>query len=265
MAEHRSEAERDGGVVAHRVWVEAVPGAGRAEIVGDEAHHAVRVKRIGVGEAVELFDGRGMLNRGVVAEAAGGKNPVLTVHVGGPAQRVEPVRPRIEVWCPAPKGERAEWMIDQLSQVGASAWRALRTERTQGDAVVRRADRLERAAVESAKQCGRAWMVEVDAEPVGLDAASAETRGAAGRDPGAWVCVADGSGPGLSQADGVAARDAGRVVLVLGPEGGLTREEIATCARAGAVVRSFGPHVMRIETAAVVSAAGVRHAGAGQA
>jgi 16S rRNA (uracil1498-N3)-methyltransferase len=126
-------------------------------------------------------------------------------------------------------------MIDQLSQIGVAAWRPLRTARAERDAF--RADKLERVAIEAAKQCGRAWALEM-----GEWADFAQALG----DPRAMVADASGEPANPATED---------TVLLLGPEGGWTEDELARTGAAGRRVCRFGVHVMRIETAAVAASA----------
>lgn len=202
-------------------------------IGGDEANHAARVKRVRPGEAVGLFDGRGVAAVGAVVRAEAGKRAVLEITVEA-LERTDPVSPRLEVWCPPPKGDRLEQMIDQLSQIGVGAWRPLRTERAERDAF--RPDKLERVAIEAAKQCGRSWLLEVG-EWVSFEHAVADPR----------AVLADAGG----RAGGAIGSD---TVLLLGPEGGWTESEVEEARAAGRSVVRFGRHVMRIETAAVAGA-----------
>jgi 16S rRNA (uracil1498-N3)-methyltransferase len=105
-------------------------------------------------------------------------------------------------------------------------------------------DRLSRLAVESAKQCGRAWFLRIEQERTLRDALA--------RTEGTRVIVADASGVG---ADEIERTETAVVRVVVGPEGGWTAEELASARDAGAVVTRFGPHSMRVETAAVAAAA----------
>lgn len=218
---------------------------GRVMVTGDEAHHALRVKRLVVGDAVEALDGRG---RVLTAEVAGATTPgsgkgrsipslVLRVLTDRLVERPEP---EVEVWTAPPKGDRLAPMIDALSQVGAASWGPLRSARTVVEPREGKLGRLERVAAESAKQCGRAWMLDI-APGGGLADAL--------RAPSASIVLADASGEPYKAAG------ADQVRLLVGPEGGWTTGELAQARGAGARVARFGSYVMRIETAAVVAAA----------
>jgi 16S rRNA (uracil1498-N3)-methyltransferase len=225
---------------------------------GEEARHAIRVKRVRAGERIEVMDGRGVIAAGVVAEIdEGGKkrDGMVTVRVEE-VRRLERERPRVEVWTAVAKGGRVDEMVDQLAQVGAAEWRGLETARSVAGAREQKVERLERIAREASKQCGRAWTMEIGAARTMAEAVKGED--------GVRVVVCDASGerwPSHSREAGrVAPSDDATIRLLIGPEGGWTEQEMEMCRAAGAVVARFGAHVMRIETAGVV-ACGVVMAG----
>ena len=248
----------------HRMMADVGLGAHAADAVvvigGEEARHAIRVKRVRVGERVEVMDGRGVITAGVVAEIdEGGKkrDGMVTVRVEE-VRRVERGWPRIEVWTAVAKGGRVDEMVDQLAQAGAAEWRALETARSVAGAREQKVERLERIAREASKQCGRAWVMEIGATKMLAEAVKGED--------GVRVVVCDTSG---EMWRGVRESEPGRtapmhsamtVRLLVGPEGGWTEGEMEMCRAAGARVARFGAHVMRIETAGVV-ACGVVMAG----
>ncbi len=217
-------------------------------IEGDEAHHAVRVKRLEAGHEVELIDGLGLVVRGSVSEVTklakgrDGGGWTLGVQIEQ-VERVEPLVPRVEVCAAVPKGERFETMASMISQVGAAKLRALHARRSVSDPRPGKLDRIRRVAVESSKQCGRAWTMEI-ASAVQFAKAIEPAEGTA-------LVLADASG-GVYEPSAASA-----VRLLVGPEGGWTDTELERAREAGAQVASFGPHVMRIETAAVVATSAV--------
>lgn len=235
-------------MAAHRVYLHhEMAKAGDSVVVGgDEAHHLARVKRVGPGEAVELRDGRGGVGTAQVAETrkrGGAWEIVLRVES---AARVEMPAFKVEVWSSVPKGDRCEEMIDGLCQVGAWEWSPLRTERSVVDPREGKLARLQRRAMEATKQCGRAWGLSIG-EGGGIEEATNAER----------VIVADSTGAVFlpSMVEGV------RVArLLVGPEAGFTQHELSMCIGRGAVPAKFGPHTMRVETAAVVAAAMVVNA-----
>lgn len=237
MAEHRILAPD----AAH-----AHPGD-TLRLSGEEAHHAARVKRLGPGDRVGLLSGSGRVAwatiRGVSKLRSGEWELELAVEQ---VRDEPPPAPALHVLAAAPKSDRVEQMIDQLSQVGAASWSPLLVTRTVVDPRPARLDRLARVALESAKQCGRAWALTIGPAMTLAEAlaADADTR----------IVVAHQSGARF-EPDGSA-----RLRLLVGPEGGLTDEEIGLARDAGASIASFGPHTMRIETAAAAACAIVLNA-----
>lgn len=232
----------------HRIhWEGPLPDANQTvSIDGDEAAHALRVKRLRGGEAVELLDGLGAIASGVVQSAPAdprrGK-PSLLIRIDSIRHVPEP-SPRIEVWAATPKGGRVDEMIEGLSEVGASAWVPLHVARSIVEPRPTKLDRLMRLAVESAKQCGRGWFLRIERERPLAEALAAA--------PGVLIILADATGspfrhPGPPRPN--------TIRLLIGPEGGWTPEEIGLARAAGARITCFGPHAMRIETAAVAAAA----------
>ncbi len=220
----------------HRLHLSVIT-PGPQVIAGDEAHHAVRVKRLRPGELVELFDGHGTILPGSVAAIGGSRqHPEVTIEPAGEPRVIEPHTPRVEILSPPPKGDRLERMLDQLSQAGVARWGALETEHGE-HGLPKKLDRVRRVIVESAKQCGRAHLMEIG-EHVTLDEALAM--------PGVVVASqhADrGTAPGDAR------------TLLVGPEGGWSAAELRLFDERAVPSVGLGPHVMRLETAAVVGAA----------
>ena len=235
----------------HRMYLHSVPPVGGIALIeGDEAKHAVRVKRIEPGNAVQLLDGAGTVADGAVlgtealteeqqARRARRGEWLLPVRIER-VTRAAPVRPALHVLTATPKGARLEEMIDGLSQVGAASWSPLETQRGVVDPRDTKLARLERVAVEASKQCGRPWLLKTGPQRRFVDAV-------------AWnsgpVILADAGGGAY------APQGAEDISLLIGPEGGWTQGELQAAERAGVRIYSFGPHVMRIEIAAVAASA----------
>ncbi len=215
----------------------------RVEVLGEEAHHAARVKRCAEGDLLELLDGRGRIAIATVVATEPRSRPKdarLVLEVDS-VRIAEPDRPRLEVYAATPKAQRSSGMVDQLSQVGAAMWAPLRATRTVVDPRPTKLDRLERVAGEAAKQCARPYLLEIGR-------AAALDRVLAGAD-GTLVVLADASGVAYEPSGAQTIR------LLIGPEGGWTDDELARARDGGARIASFGAYAMRIETAAVAAAA----------
>ncbi len=224
----------------HTVYFEGELRPGPLTIGGDEAHHAIRVKRLQPGDRVRVLDGQGRTAETPLSNTArDGRGWRLQLDISS-VQTVPPIRPRLEVCSPAPKGQRLADLIDGLSQAGAASWSLLETQHSAGEPRPGKLDRLARTAAEASKQCGRAWLLSIG-EMMSFDDATT---------PGATtIILADASGDPYTRSGAESIR------LLIGPEGGWSAREIERARSADVRIVRFGPHVMRIETAAVVAAA----------
>lgn len=223
-----------------------IPGA-RAEDVrllveGEEAKHAVRVKRLEPGESVRVLNGGGLALSCVVIEA----RRSLVLEVQGSSQ-IQRLMPAVHVCAATPKGPRLDKMIDQLSQVGAASWTPIETEWGVVDPGDRKLDRVRRIAAESAKQCARGWLLEINESVAMTDVLSSPSDG------GGVMVLAHADAPGYSPCG------AREIRLLVGPEGGFSPRELDAARSAGVRLASFGAHVMRVETAAVVACGVILH------
>ena len=227
----------------HRVFHPApLPDPGKTVVIeGDEARHAA-VKRAEPGEAVELLDGSGGTASGRVLTCDGGKQASLSIAIDSVTRR-DPVHPALHVWSATPKRDRADQLIDQLSQIGAPSWSPLATRRGVVDPRDTKLERLQRVAVESMKQCGRTHLLQIKPSRT-LDDLLRWLGHGSGR--AAYCADATGVSPTRTPAD--------ELVLLIGPEGGWEPDELELLRAAGVQTVRLGPHVLRIETAAAVGA-----------
>lgn len=233
--------------------IESVPEQS-AVIGGEEAHHALRVKRLNVGDRLELLDGRGVRALGVIRETR--KLGKQGWEIGVAIERVEHearARPALHVLTGVPKGERFEMLVDQLSQVGAASWAMLRSQHATVDPSEHRLDRLSRIAGEASKQCGRAWSLTIEPERTFDDVLRERAPLNAGSSASACV-VAHVSG-GEYRATG-----ADEITLLIGPQGDWSERELQAARDAGVQIATFGQHVMRVETAAAAAASCILYA-----
>lgn len=225
--------------------------AGLIELSGDQAEHARRVLRLTAGDVIQLFDGQGRLADGTVMHIG----RTMTVQVGE-VRACERRRPWIDVAAAVPKGARADTLIEKLSELDADRLQPLVTERSVVDPGGGKLQRFERIALESSKQCGRLWVMQI--------AAPAPIEKVLGRSDHDVKLLADAPGPeggaGLEVVIGYPPRMAGasRVLVCIGPEGGWTTRERQLAREAGCVAWHFAPNVLRIETAAAAAVAILR-------
>ena len=236
-------------------------------LTGDEARHAVSVKRIEPGEPVDLADGQG---RRLVGETMSGGSVGLTVRALQVMQEPEP-HPRLVLVQALAKGSRDEMAIEAATELGVDAvvpWQAERSiVRWKADKAAKGAVKWQQAVRAAAKQSRRARIPEVQplVERAGLCSLIGSSRlalllheDAAGTVPDALERAGlrtvtpagqqrennDGGLPPAGGADG-----AERVLMIVGPEGGMSQAEMDAMLGAGAVAVRLGPHVLRSSTA----------------
>lgn len=204
------------------------------ELDADDRHHLGRVLRLRAGETVSASDGRGAWRpctwTGDGDGGGGGLAPA------GEVERVAAPAPAITVAFAPVKGDRPEWVVQKLTEVGVDRIVVLATARSvvrwEGERAAKQVGRLARVAREAAMQSRRVWLPSVEGVVPFAEAAN-------------W-----GRGVAMAEPGGASPSPARPVVLV-GPEGGWSAEELgAELPRVG-----LGPTVLRAETAAV--AAGV--------
>ena len=211
---------------------------------GPEGKHASTVRRLTPGERVDLTDGAGLIAECVVAAARPAELD-LTVC----ARRAEPPpQPRIAVLQAIPKGDRGELAVELITEAGADIivpWAAERSVAVwRGDRAARSVARWTSAAQQAAKQSRRSWFPEVTRQ---ADLAAAARRISAA----ALAIVLDPDAAEPLAAVAVPAE--GEVVLVVGPEGGISPAENDAFLAAGAVTSRLGPTVMRASSAGAVA------------
>lgn len=225
--------------------LEGASVGGTVVLTGDEAHHAVAVRRVRPGERVVLTDGRGT---SVVGEVTATDRRRLEARVLE-RESVPRPQPSLTVVQALPKGDRGELAVEMLTEVGAELvvpWAASRS------VAVWRGERAERshakwasAAREAAKQSRRRWFPEVARLATTADVADLVS------DADLAVVLHEEAASPMAELD--VPRE-GRLLVVVGPEGGLAAEEIGTFVAAGATCVRLGSEVLRTSTAGVVAA-----------
>ncbi|PUA80420.1 16S rRNA (uracil(1498)-N(3))-methyltransferase [Nocardioides currus] len=214
------------------------------EVTGDEAHHAVAVRRLRVGEDVVLTDGAGHRVVGAVAETA---KRLFTVTVASVSILERPA-PSFTVVQALPKGDRGELAVEVLTEVGVETivpWAASRSVAVwKGERAAKSHAKWQATAREAGKQSRRSWLPSVTplastADVVGLLA-----------DAALVVVLHEDATVPLASLDVPAA---GEVVVVVGPEGGIAPDELAAFEAAGAVSVRLGAEVLRTSTAGVAA------------
>jgi len=215
----------------------------RVRFDAGEAHHLRRVLRLGPGAVVEATDGTGRLYT-VRLEALEGDQAWGTIETQTEPTRESPCA--ITLAQAVLKGDRMSWLVQKATELGVARIVPMETARvvarpTVGSAA--RHTRWQRIAREAVKQCGRVVVPAVEPpQPF------AEVTRKIPQHDAAWLCWEGGGQPLAAMATTDGSWPA-CILLLVGPEGGFTPEEVALAESAGARLASLGPRVLRAESA----------------
>lgn len=232
-------------------FLDALPDGDEVVLAGPEGRHAARVRRIGAGEELDLSDGAGRVARCRVSSVGPDQLRLAVLR----RTVVPPPDPLLVVVQALAKGERAELAVELLTEVGVDEivpWAADRSiVRWSGERGVRARQRWQATARESAKQSRRSRIPRIGELATTSEVAAllaAADRALALHESAAELLTTQ-TPPAT-----------GRIVLVVGPEGGVSDAELSVLTAAGAVPVRLGPEVLRTSTAgaAAVVALSVR-------
>ncbi|MDI2032951.1 16S rRNA (uracil(1498)-N(3))-methyltransferase [Paenarthrobacter nitroguajacolicus] len=213
---------------------------------GSEARHAVTVKRLAVGESVDIADGAGARLTGTVADVGPG---TLTVTAAEVVFEEQP-QVRLVLVQALAKGDRDELAIETATELGIDAvvpWQSERSiVRWKADRAAKAHAKWQSVVTAAAKQARRAWIPPVrpivDSSGLAKAVADADL---------AIILHEDAKNPlrdvlATLEVDGASPRE---VLLIVGPEGGISPREVTRLSDAGAVTALLGHHVLRSSTA----------------
>lgn len=230
-------------------YIDTLPENGEPVVVeGDEGFHAATVRRLRVGEELDLGDGDGGVARCVVEKSSRDGLRARVVD----RRLVAPVHPPVTVVQALPKSERSELAVELATEAGADAlvaWQAAhcvaRWDGSRADKGLRRWRAVARAA---AQQSRRAYIPSVD----GLWSTATLTARIVDVVASGGIVLALDAAADVRLTD-LALGQAKSVMLVVGPEGGIAADEVAALVEAGATSVRLGPTVLRTSTAAAVA------------
>lgn len=224
----------------------------------DESHHAHDVLRLQLGDEVYVFDGEGREYRCVITDVDRNAGRLEL------CEQVEPARPesplRLSLAIALLKGEKFDLVVQKATELGVTRIVPLVTKRADVrirdvNESKRKTERWQRIALESAKQCGRARFMEIDA-PMTFESLIGQPE----RDSELRLIFAERGGGSLTDLATGLARDPVEITALVGSEGGWTDDEIALARAAGWQIVTLGGRILRAETAAVATAALLQHA-----
>src|SRR5262249_15705894 len=153
-----SYREKESTRMSERFYVDAALRPGPVLLEGPEAHHLSAVCRLRAGASVVLFNGDGHEYPANVTAVEKRWVMLGVVAVESPAREVGF---RLEVAAPLPKGDRAQFLLEKLTELGGTSFVPLQTHRSVVHPREAKLDRLQRWVIEASKQCGRNVLLEV--------------------------------------------------------------------------------------------------------
>ena len=228
--------------------VDELPAGPTGTLDGPEGHHAATVQRLRVGERLTLADGRGGT---AYAEVLAVGRGTVEFRVG--EREFVPVPdPRLVVVQGIAKGDRGELAVQAMTEIGVDEivpWAASRSvAQWRGDRGAKARDKWASTAREAAKQARRSWLPVVGGRP---DCTTKEVAARLDAAAAAFVLHEEAT----ERLTTAALPASGEIVLVVGPEGGISDAERAAFAAAGAIDVRLGREVLRTSTAGVAALA----------
>jgi 16S rRNA (uracil1498-N3)-methyltransferase len=225
--------------MADRFFTPDALSIGDYTLKGSEAHHLSAVRRFGPGDQVILFNGDGCEYPAQVI-SVGKKSAVL--HITSTLTPLRELNFPLIVSSALPKGDRADFLVEKLTELGVSRFIPLITERSIVRPKETIVEKYRRAVIEASKQCGRNKLMEVES-PCNWDDLLKRNDLPRTR----FLLHTNCTGSQI-------ARPADGVVAAIGPEGGFAQGEIESALAIGWQTICLGPRVLRVETAALAAA-----------
>jgi 16S rRNA (uracil1498-N3)-methyltransferase len=237
----------------HRFYSEQII-EGELELVGAEAHHLSSVLRSEKGSLVEVFDGQGGL---AIAKVLSAKSRKVFLNVEQIERHDRPDRAQIVIATSCPKGDRLDGLITKCTEQGVDRISFVKFKRSVKQASnPKAAQRWKRLAIAAAKQSKRLFLPEIDG-PIALEESIKKLKMDYPEGDVLFGSLEDGASSIIGKVP--LERDA---IVFIGPEGGMTDEEMQLLRDLGAEGVRITDTVLRIETAAI-SASAILAAGRG--
>jgi 16S rRNA (uracil1498-N3)-methyltransferase len=228
--------------MSERFYVNLPLAPGPFLLDGPEAHHLATVCRLRPGSEVCLFNGDGHEYLAHITQAA---RRAITLEITGVNRPQRELPFSLEVAAPLPKGDRSQFLVEKLTELGVTAFVPLICERSAIHPREGKREKLERYVIEASKQCGRNVVMRI------ADAAAWEDYVSTGYAGELRILAHPYHAGDLADVTNAAER----IRIAVGPEGGFTDGEVALAAANGWRAVALGPRILRVETAAIVLAA----------
>lgn len=217
------------------------------------AHHANRVLRLRMGDAVQVFDGEGKEIQGVIREISG-KRVLLGEIKTCASERESPLHIVLaQAMC---SSEKMDWVVQKATELGAAEIQPIQTKRSvtklSSERAEKRTEHWHGVTIAACEQCGRNVLPKVHA-PQEFSAWLAQMHDApvSHTSPGSKLILLPQGATALHELT----KPQGSVTLLIGPEGGFSTDEEQLAQHAGFIPIRLGARILRTETAAVAGVA----------
>ncbi len=218
-------------------------------ITGSDAHYLKDVLRSRVGDELELFDGSGAVYRSKITSI--GKEEVITAIISRQSSAAEPAV-KVTLAQALPKGSKMDFIVEKCVELGVSRIVPILTERTIGKAA--KPERWQKIAKEAAEQSGRAVVPAISELTTFEDLIKLKINYDLALIP--WELEKEII---LKQVLTTKLPDHPNILLLIGPEGGFTQQEVAMAKKAGFISVSLGKRILRTETAGMAALAAIMY------
>jgi len=222
-----------------------LPSSGLFELPSDAAHHAHRVLRLRVGDAVQIFDGSGQACDAAI-HTINGKHVEINVTRSCPVRAQAPLH--IVLAQAMSSSEKMDWIIQKATELGVAEVQPVQTQRSVAklsqERVEKRTEHWRGVVIAACEQSGRNDLMQVHA-PLDLSYWLSNAKNIQGSK---FILLPDGAVTLHNQT-----KPQHEITLLIGPEGGFTADEVIMAKQTGFVPILLGPRVLRTETAALAA------------
>lgn len=230
-----SKSKNYAGKVRVRLYIKGAKKGKEVPISKEQVRH-LKVLKVKEGEKICVFDGKGKEFEALYA----GKVRVPTIHIGQETEAQKGPEIKVTLATCVPKASRMDFLTEKVSELGVARIIPMTSKRSVVKPRESKLERLRKVIIEACSQSGRANLPELE-ELISFE----EVLGTIKKYDLAAICHKDG--------EKMRVGDAMNILLIVGPEGGFTEEEIAEAERKGCEKVSLGPTILRVETAGIAA------------
>lgn len=220
-----------------------------ATIAGSEHHHLRNVLRLGIGETIRIIDGKGNVFTATI-------NKIRSELTDAKIEKQECHKktiPSITLFQGLPKQDKMELILQKTAELGVNQIVPIITERSLQKPSENRLERWQRIILSAAKQCGRAWIPEIN---------EIQTLQDCSKSIHTYECTLILWEKELGQHLQSVLRsktELKSIALIVGPEGGFTENEVKDLIENGCIPVKIGSNILRTETAAIAGVAMINY------